>query len=273
MLRLSPNTDGWHELVGDAIACEGVAIVEGVIGDDLLKRTRTAMYAVQERIVADVGRDRLTRAGELGVLRLMPRYDEFFLQYLEVPEILDIVDRVVGSTAIMHLQNGFILPTQPLDRPAEVFQTSFHQDFPRVLGGAVMSVNVMIAVDPFSVERGATWVVPGSHQRAQAPSRTFMMANQVCAECPAGSLLVFDSTLWHRAGHNVSGTDRLAVNHQFTRSYLKQQIDYVRALGNDFVERQPPRTQQLLGWYTRVVTSLDEYYQPKENRLYRSGQG
>ncbi|WP_261900502.1 hypothetical protein, partial [Mycobacterium marinum] len=26
-------------------------------------------------------------------------------------------------------------------------------------------------------------------------------------------------------------------------------------------------------WYTRVVTSLDEYYQPPGRRLYRKGQG
>ena len=72
---------------------------------------------------------------------------------------------------------------------------------------------------------------------------------------------------------DTSGADRLAINHQFTRSYIKQQIDYVRALGDERVLAQPPRTQQLLGWYTRVVSSLDEYYQPAEKRLYRSGQG
>ena len=86
-------------------------------------------------------------------------------------------------------------------------------------------------------------------------------------------MIVFDSTLWHAAGSNTSGRDRLAINHQFTRSFIKQQIDYVRALGDEAVRRQPPRTQQLLGWYTRVVTSLDEYYQPEERRLYRRGQG
>ena len=71
----------------------------------------------------------------------------------------------------------------------------------------------------------------------------------------------------------MSGEDRLAVNHQFTRSYIKQQIDYVRAVGDAAVLAQPPRTQQLLGWYTRVVTSLNEYYRPADERLYRGGQG
>ena len=47
----------------------------------------------------------------------------------------------------------------------------------------------------------------------------------------------------------------------------------MRALGDAVVERQPPRTQQLLGWYTRVVTSLDEFYRPEDQRLYRRGQG
>ncbi len=92
-------------------------------------------------------------------------------------------------------------------------------------------------------------------------------------ECAAGSMLVFDSTLWHAAGVNTSGKDRLAINHQFTGSYIKQQIDYVRALGIQAVLEQKPRTQQLLGWYTRVVTSLDEYYRPGQERLYREGQG
>ena len=72
---------------------------------------------------------------------------------------------------------------------------------------------------------------------------------------------------------NVSGKDRLAINQQFTRSFFKQQIDYARALGSEVVQAQLPRTQQLLGWYTRVVTSLDEYYQPADKRLYRAGQG
>jgi ectoine hydroxylase-related dioxygenase (phytanoyl-CoA dioxygenase family) len=90
---------------------------------------------------------------------------------------------------------------------------------------------------------------------------------------PAGSMFIFDSTLWHAAGKNVSGKDRLAINHQFTRSFFKQQIDYVRALGEEATMSLPSRTQQLLGWYTQVVTSLDEYYQPAEKRLYRAGQG
>jgi ectoine hydroxylase-related dioxygenase (phytanoyl-CoA dioxygenase family) len=130
----------------------------------------------------------------------------------------------------------------------------------------------MFAIDPFTRDNGATWVVPGSQQRASPPVDV-MNRLALPAECPAGSMILFDSTLLHAAGQNTSGADRLAINQQFTRSYIKQQVDYVRALGGDLVQRQAPRIQQLLGWYTQVVTSLDEYYRPEGERLYRKGQG
>jgi ectoine hydroxylase-related dioxygenase (phytanoyl-CoA dioxygenase family) len=231
------------------------------------------MYVVRDAIHREVGRERLERAGELGVLRLMMKYDAHFLRFLEFPEVLAIVDGTVSATAILHLQNGFILPSYPPGKTPEVFQNAFHMDFPRVLNGYLASINIMVAIDPFTVANGATLVVTGTHQTLTPPTVEYMKTQARPVECPAGSLVVFDSTLYHAAGSNVSGADRLAINHQFTRSWIKQQIDYVRALGDGTLQQLVPRTQQLLGWYTRVVTSLDEYYRPEAERIYRRGQG
>ena len=251
---------------------QGYAVVEGVMDTALCARVRTAMYEVQAKISADIGADRLQRAGEVGVLRLMARFDSVFFQLLVLPEVLAIVDATVSPTAILHLQNGFILPPSR-GEPEDVFQRRFHQDFPRDLSGYRASVNVLLAIDEFRADNGATLVVPGSQLRGTGPLPEVAKMTAHPATCPAGSMVIFDSTLWHAAGPNVSDADRLAVNHQFTRSWIKPQIDYVRALGDQIVRMQPPRTQQLLGWYTRVVTSLDDYYQPVDQRLYRAGQG
>lgn len=274
MARYCAGAD-WLLPAVESVRCVGYAVVEEVLSADFLARTREAMYRARDAILADVGEDRLSRAGELGVLRLMMKYEPLFFEYLRVPELLAIVDAVVTPTAILHLQNGFILPSSggATSDGRGRFQSSYHQDFPRVLNGYLASVNVFFAVDEFTSTNGATWVVPGTHQRAAAPAGETRDANAICLECPAGSMIVFDSTLWHAAGRNVSGRDRLAINHQFTRSFFKQQIDYVRALGDEAVGALDARTQQLLGWYTRVVTSLDEFYRPAEERLYRSGQG
>jgi ectoine hydroxylase-related dioxygenase (phytanoyl-CoA dioxygenase family) len=263
----------WLTKATGALRHLGYVVVENVIPDDLLERTPERMYEVQRQIREELGEERLARAGELGVLRIMLRYDPLFFEYLEIPEVLRIVDSTVSETAILHLQNGFILPPQPESTNGSTFQQTFHRDFPRHLGGYLASLNVLFAIDAFSEENGGTIVVPGTHQRPDRPDDDFLTAAAEAVECPAGSAIVFDSTLWHAAGVNRSQKDRLGLNQQFTRSFFKQQVDYVRALGDDVVQQQSDRTQQLLGWYTRVVTSLDEYYRPAEERLYRSGQG
>ena len=274
--RRHATTDGWLPPVLEAVRCVGYAIVERVLDDEMLARTRAAMYRCQQAIRRDIGEERLSRADELGVLRLMMKYERVFFEFLELPQLLAVIDAIVTPTAILHLQNGFILPSSSTGPTADGrgrFQSSYHQDFPRVLNGYVASINVFFSIDEFTASNGATWVIPGTHQRTVAPAEETRDANAMCLECPAGSMIVFDSTLWHAAGRNVSGRDRLAINHQFTRSFFKQQIDYVRALGDGVILGLVPRTQQLLGWYTRVVTGLDEYYRPAEERLYRGGQG
>jgi ectoine hydroxylase-related dioxygenase (phytanoyl-CoA dioxygenase family) len=268
--RENPN---WLPLVTESLRHAGAAVVTGVLTRDFREETRERMYAARREIVRDVGEERLARAGEMGVLRLLFKYDPFFFRFLEVPELLAVVDATVSDTAILHLQNGFILPSHPAGATPSVFQNRFHMDFPRVVNGYLMSVNVLFAIDPFTAANGGTLVVPGTHQKATPPDPAYLRAAAVPVECPAGSAVVFDSTLWHAAGANQSGADRLGINHQFTRSYLKQQVDYVRAVGEAAVRDLPPRSRQLLGWYTRVVTSLDEYYRPESERLYRKGQG
>ena len=273
-ITVRPSRDGdWLATTRAALELQGCCVVESVLAPALIDEIRPAMYRCRERITAEIGADRLAKAGELGVLRLMLKFEPVFRRLLELPELLSVVDATVSPTAVLHLQNGFILPSHATREVPKAFQNRYHRDFPRYLHGYLASVNMLFAVDRFTRENGATLVVPGSHQRAVPLDEAAGAAMGFPVECEAGSMLVFDSTLWHAAGANVSGRDRLAINHQFTRSWIKQQIDYVRALGDAEVLRLPPRTQQLLGYHTRVVTSLDEYYRPEPERLYRAGQG
>lgn len=264
---------GWLDRAVAEFGQHGFCLIEDVLTKDFLGRTADGLYRVREQIYSDVGQDRLTGAGEIGVLRLMQRYDPHFIAFLEIPEVLQLIDATLSDTAVQHTQNGFIMPPWEDQLGPEVFQTRFHRDFPRYLNGHLMSINLYFPISDFSAHSGATMVVPGSHQSPTRPDDDEIAATAISVECPAGAMLAFDSTLWHAAGTNRSSENRLSVNHQFTRSYLKQQLDYPRALGWDTCDRFPPRTQQLPGYFTRVPPSLDEYYQPSERRLYRAGQG
>jgi ectoine hydroxylase-related dioxygenase (phytanoyl-CoA dioxygenase family) len=252
---------------------DGCAIIEGVLDKDFLSLTEEKMYAVQRKIWEVLGKEKLAQAGELGILRIMPKFDSFFLKYLEIPEVLQLVDAILSPTAVLQVQQGSILPSFPKGQAPPVFQNLFHMDFPRYLNGYLAAFNIFFAISRFTRENGGTLLVPGTHQKPDRPSDEYLKSKAVSVECEAGSMFLFDSTLYHAAGENSSGKDRLGINHEFIRSYMKQQIDYVRGLGVEVVLAQKPRTQQLLGWYTRIPASLEDYYQPEDQRFYRRGQG
>jgi ectoine hydroxylase-related dioxygenase (phytanoyl-CoA dioxygenase family) len=268
--KKDPN---WLAKALEGLKIEGFAIIEGVMDAEFIKRSIEGLHKVENIIVPMMGKQRLLDAGELGVLRITAKYDNFFLKYLELPELLAVIDNTISNTAILHVQQGSILPSFPKGEAPPVFQNVFHMDFPRHLNNYMASVNCFFAISPFTKDNGGTLLVPSTHQKTERPSEDYLKANAISVECPEGSMFIFDSTLYHAAGENNSGKDRYGINHQFTRAFFKQQIDYVRALGDDVVKAQIPRTQQLLGWYTRIPSSLEEYYRSPDDRLYRKGQG
>ena len=228
MLEMIPRTrcgsPGWLAIALGGLATHGCAIVEDVIEPPLRTEARVALKRVQAAVLRDIGPQRLERARELGVVRLPMLYEPVFFRLLSLPAVISLVDATVSETAVLHLQNGLVLPSL-LTRPEDCFQLQFHMDFRRVLNGYLCSVNTLLALDEFTGDNGGTLVVPGSHQRLEPLPTDWLRSEAVAAQCPAGSMLAFDSTVWHAAGFNVSGKERLAVNQQFTRSYFKQQID------------------------------------------------
>jgi len=81
------------------------------------------------------------------------------------------------------------------------FQHTFHRDFPRDLHGYVASLNVMLVFDHFTELNGGTLVVPGTHQRAPSSRRLSTSSRRRSpSNARAGSMILFDSTLWHAAG-------------------------------------------------------------------------
>lgn len=78
---MTSRSSDWLESAVDGLRTAGYAVVPGVIDQQMLSWTHEAMYRVQREIVNEVGQERLDRAGELGVLRLMCAIDERFLTY------------------------------------------------------------------------------------------------------------------------------------------------------------------------------------------------
>lgn len=97
--------------------------------------------------------------------------------------------------------------------------------FPRDI---CLGVEFLTMVDSFSELNGATMLVPGSREFLTPPPGEYATAypegaEHVCA--PAGTVLLFDAKMWHRAHRNRSDGDRCAILNNVLPQWVMPMID------------------------------------------------
>lgn len=88
-----------------------------------------------------------------------------------------------------------------------------------------VGLNMLWFLDDVTAKNGGTRVVPGSHQSHMGPENPFVSDETVAAEGPAGTVLLFDSRLWHGGGANSTTKKRYAIISYFYRDWMRQQIN------------------------------------------------
>jgi hypothetical protein len=149
---------------------------------------------------------------------------------------------------------------------------NIHRDIRFASDGKRFMLNLLVMLDDFTVENGATYLLSGSHLLAARPDTSAFFAEASRATGPKGSILFFDSRLWHAAGTNSTALPRRALTLTLTSPFFKQQLDYPRLLGAESDAARDPFLRQLVGFNARVPSSLHEYYVPVAHRFYQRGQ-
>jgi hypothetical protein len=148
-----------------------------------------------------------------------------------------------------------------------------HRDVRTYTSNFPLMLNMLVLLDDFTNENGATHLLSGSHQISKKPADEFFFSQSERLLGRQGDIALFDSRLWHSAGRNTSNHNRRALTLTFTRPFMKQQLDYPRFLDSQFASRLGPELRQLLGFDACVPANLDEWYQPPRDRFYKADQG
>ena len=53
---------------------------------------------------------------------------------------------------------------------------------------------------------------------------------------------------------------------------MKQRMDWVRFIPEEISSRLNARARRVIGYDTRVPTTLEEFFVPEDQRLYKAGQ-
>lgn len=180
----------------------------------------------------------------------------------------DDIRRFFGGAYILN-SFGAVLNT-PNER---AYVGNIHRDVRTYSKDFRLLLNMLVMLDDFTTENGATNFLSGSHHIEAAPPESMFFKNATRAFGKAGDILLFDSRVWHAAGVNRSQSTRRGLTLTFSRAFFKQQIDYPKYLGESYVKNCSAELRQVLGYDARMAASLDEFYQPPEKRTYKPGQG
>jgi Phytanoyl-CoA dioxygenase (PhyH) len=147
-----------------------------------------------------------------------------------------------------------------------------HRDIRAFTGGYRMSLNMLVMLDDFTEENGATLLLDGSHHVEALPEREVFYRHARPALGRRGDVLLFDSLLVHAAAANRTDRQRRALTLTLTRPWMKGQIDFPRYLSGEAQAGLSPLARQLLGFNAQVADSLDAYYQPPERWAFKADQ-
>jgi hypothetical protein len=190
-----------------------------------------------------------------------------FLQIIENMYLHDHIAAYFDNPYIINSYGGVINMPKKLS-----YVGNIHRDI-RTFYNVPMMINMLIMLDDFTPENGATYMLSGSNNIPERPTDEDFYKNADRVVGKAGDVVLFDSLVWHAAGENQTDKVRRALTLTFTRPFMKQQLDYPRCLGYDKGENFSENARQVIGYNSRTPTSLEEWYQPPNKRFYRPGQG
>lgn len=246
----------------------GYTILENVISPDECKIIESKLDELYEEELKEYGLEKLLKMGERGFIRGLIAKDEYFANLMINPTIYGFISKVLRDTAIIHSQNGLIIEPEIKHK-----MSYYHRDFPflNFVSDKVFMVTTLLTLNDFNSTTGGTWVTPFTHRITERPSDEYLEKNGISVTAKAGSVVVFNSMLYHKGGSNVGTTRRRAVVQIYSRPFIKQQIDYSSWLKGRFDTES--KISQVLGFWSIPPKSELEYRNDPDKRTYRSGQG
>ena len=221
---------------------DGYAPLYGVLADEQLTRIRTRIAELTAAEGDQAGREVHQEAGTDRLADLVNKDPVFEVCFTD-PRVLACIAHVLSDFKLSSLNSRAALPGQGLQ--------ALHSEGGPVGLGPYQVCNSIWLLDDFTEDNGATRVVPGSHRltvsvRDAVPDTAAAHPDEVRLTAPAGTVVVFNSHLWHGGTRNRTGGQRRALHSYFTRRGNAQQLNQREFIRPETLARLGPAATFIL---------------------------
>lgn len=240
---------------------QGYVVLEGFIDPEWLRELRTRVEELYEEEGENAGHEFRQEPFARRLANLVDK-GEVFERVVSDPRLLVFISHVLGgSFKLSSLNARSTNPHAPESQPLHCDMGVLPDDT-----GAKVCNSVWL-LDDFTLENGATRVVPGSHLWGRLPqdsvrSPKARYEGEIVLTAPAGSVIVYNAHIWHGGTANHTKRHRRALHAFYVRRDLPQQQWQAMCLRAETQSRMEPLMRYLL--------ALDD---PLNDRLCAEGSG
>ncbi len=239
------------------VQVSGFCVLQDVIPADRCREICDSVVDTVKRESANSATGQSAAQQRVGFTPSIINHDQSFAEFLADARLLALVGRLLGDHVRISFTSAII--NQPRNDRGD-----WHADWPfnqRNAGhvpapypDAVMHLTTLWMLSPFEAKNGGTLVLPGSHrcptnptarESAQDERATVALspteasagqfggvpprpdeqfAAEIHATGPAGSVLVFDSRLWHATAPNQTDQPRVALAVRYAPWWLNLEV-------------------------------------------------
>ena len=168
-----------------------------------------------------------------------------FADMIQHPLVLEFQEYLLGKNCTLSsftvnlIGSGSPVSELHIDYPLSSLPTP-HPSF-------ALCANSVYLLDDFSLENGATRLVPGSHNRGYGPSSGGTYDDIIQVTGKKGDIIIVHGHIWHSSGENRTDQNRVALLGFFCRSFMKPQQDHLRLIAPEIIEDASLTLKRLLG--------------------------
>ena len=201
----------------------GFLPLRGILSGEQVTRLRNKFDDIAALEGAEAGAEVHQEQGTSRLADLVNK-DALFDICITHSRVLAAISHVLdGDLHLSSLNGRASLPGQGLQ--------ALHCDFDKAAReNTYMVCNSIWLLTDFTEENGATRVVPGTHRSGQRPQDVLddpesPHPNEIQLTAPAGTVVVFNSHLWHGGTRNNTDEPRHALHSFFSRREVEQQLN------------------------------------------------
>ena len=238
----------------EKIVRDGFTVLEDAIAPELVDRLVAAIDAIHAELAIEPAQNIFEGVHTLRIYNLLARgkvFEEVPVHDAVLPIVESVLDR---GCLVSSLSSITILPgetAQPIHADDQLI--------PLPKPHVPLVCNTMWALTDFTEPNGATRLVPGTHTADRSPN--FGEPHEtIGAVMRRGSVLVWNGSLWHGGGANLTGERRIGLAMNYCVGWMRQQENQQLGIPLETARGFSPRLRKLVGYglYMKLLGHVDK---------------